>query len=263
MGESDSTLTLQIIIIGMVVLFALALGVIIFFIIYQKRLFAQQQKHQEVEAAYQRELLQIAIQSEEKERSRIGKELHDDVGALLTTTKLYLSQISPKASPEKLAATTEKMYELFERMIQGVRSISQDLRPAILERLGLVEAVKSLVVTVNDLQVARVTFRNTASRIVSKENELNVYRILQELLNNTLKHASATYISIVFTNETSYFTIVYQDDGVGFDESTVQQKKGIGLKNIESRLSALSGKSYYEKVAKGIKLIIQIPITHE
>ncbi|PTX63694.1 signal transduction histidine kinase [Kordia periserrulae] len=263
MGESDSTLTLQIIIIGMVVLFALALGVIVFFIIYQKRLFAQQQKHQQVEAAYQRELLQIAIQSEEKERSRIGKELHDDVGALLTTTKLYLSQISPEASPEKLQATTEKMYALFERMIQGVRSISQDLRPVILERLGLVEAVKSLVATVNDLKVVQIHFTDKTTQTVSKRNELNVYRILQELLNNTLKHAQATKVSILFANEGTNFTIVYQDDGVGFDESTIQQKKGIGLKNIESRLSALLGTLRYEEVSKGIKLIIQIPITHE
>ncbi|MEM6719755.1 MAG: histidine kinase [Bacteroidota bacterium] len=260
MGESESTLTLQIIVIGMGVLFALSFGVIVFFIIYQKRLFAQQQKHQEVEAAYQRELLQIAIQSEEKERSRIGKELHDDVGALLTTTKLYLSQISPEASPEKLEATTEKMYSLFERMIQGVRSISQDLRPAILERLGLVEAVKSMVNTINDLNVVKATFNDFSRKTIAKTHELNMYRILQELVNNTLKHANASEISILFTNELSDFVIVYQDNGVGFDEAILQQKKGIGLKNIESRLSVLSGSFRYEKVSKGIKLTIKIPL---
>lgn len=260
MGQSESTLTLQIIVIGMGVLFVLSFGVIVFFIIYQKRLFAQQQKHQEVEAAYQRELLQIAIQSEEKERSRIGKELHDDVGALLTTTKLYLSQISPEASPEKIEATTKKMEFLFERMIQGVRSISQDLRPAILELLGLVEAVKSMVNTVNDLKVVHVTFDDFSRKIVSKSNELNVYRILQELVNNTLKHANATEISILFKNELTDFIIVYQDNGIGFDTAIVQQKKGIGLKNIESRLSVLSGSFHYEKVSKGIKLTIQIPL---
>lgn len=260
MDTTESAISLQIIIIGMVVLFVLSLAVVVFFIIYQKRLFAQQQKHQQVEAAYQKELLQIAIQSEERERARIGKELHDDVGALLTTTKLYLSQISPKTSPEKLNATTEKMESLFNTMIQGVRSISQDLRPVILERLGLVEAVKSLVNTVNDLKVVQATFSDKASNTVSKENELNVYRILQELLNNTLKHAEATKISIIFKNELSNFVIVYQDDGVGFNQEELQQKKGIGLKNIESRLSVLSGRLKYEEVSKGIKLTIKIPI---
>ncbi|AXG69729.1 oxygen sensor histidine kinase NreB [Kordia sp. SMS9] len=260
MDTSESTLTLQIIIIGMVVLFVLSLGVIVFFIIYQRRLFAQQQKHQQIEAEYQRELLQIAIQSEERERTRIGKELHDDVGALLTTTKLYLSQISPEASPEKLQATTEKMYSLFDTMIQGVRSISQDLRPVILERLGLVEAVKSLVATVNAINMVAVNFEDFSRNTISKENELNVYRILQELINNTLKHAKATEISIIFKSDITNFIIIYKDDGVGFHQNELQQKKGIGLKNIESRLSVLSGSFQFEEVSKGIKITIHIPI---
>jgi signal transduction histidine kinase len=109
MDTAEAAISLQIIIIGMVVLFVLSISVVVFFIIYQKRLFSQQQKHQQVEADYQKELLQVAIQSEERERARIGNELHDDIGALLTTTKLYLSQISPEASPETLKATTEKM----------------------------------------------------------------------------------------------------------------------------------------------------------
>lgn len=260
MGESESTLALQIIVIGMGVLFVLSFGVIVFFIIYQKRLFAQQQKHQEVEAAYQKELLQIAIQSEEKERSRIGKELHDDVGALLTTTKLYLSQISPEASPEKLKATTDKMYSLFETMIQGIRNISQDLRPVILDRLGLEEAINSLVTTVNDLGVITTSFRNDATRMVAKEDALNVYRILQELINNTLKHAEASEISIIFKNEDKNFVIIYKDNGVGFEYDQLQKKKGIGLKNIESRLSVLSGTFSYDTTNKGIKLTIKIPL---
>ncbi len=260
MDTPESTLTLQIIIIGMIALFVLSLGVIVFFIIYQKRLFAQQQKHQQIEAEYQRELLQTAIQSEERERARIGKELHDDVGALLTTTKLYLSQISPEASPEKLQTTTKKMYSLFDVMIQGIRSISQDLRPVVLERLGLVEAVKSLVTTVNDVNVVAVTFEDFSRNGVSKENELNVYRILQELINNTLKHANATEIAIIFKNELSNFVIIYKDNGIGFNEETLQKRKGIGLKNIESRLSVLLGSFSFEKVQKGIKLTIQIPV---
>jgi signal transduction histidine kinase len=260
MDTSESAISLQIIIIGMVVFFVLSLAVIVFFIIYQKRLFAQQQKHQQVEAAYQKELLQIAIQSEERERARIGKELHDDIGALLTTTKLYLSQISPKTSPEKLEATTKKMYSLFNTMIQGVRSISQDLRPAILERLGLSEAVSSMVTTVNELKVVQATFEDIANKTVSKSNELNVYRILQELINNTLKHANATKISILFKNDRSNFVIIYQDNGVGFKLEELKRKKGIGLKNIESRLSILSGELHYENVQKGIKLTIQIPV---
>ena len=263
MDNSGSTITLQIIIIGMVVLFVLSLAVILFFIIYQKRLFAQQQKHQKVESDYQKELLRIAIQSEERERARIGRELHDDVGALLTATKLYLSQISPEVSPEKLTTTVDKMYSLFDTMIQGVRNISQDLRPVILEKLGLMEAVKSLVSTVNDLNVVQVEFIDHTRNAVVKAHELNIYRIIQELLNNTLKHANATEISIIFRNELTDLVIVYIDDGVGIQQDQLQQKKGIGLKNIESRLSVISGTFKFEDTQKGIELTINIPYNHE
>jgi len=259
MGESETTITLQIIIIGMVMLFVLSLAVILFFIIYQKRLLAQQKRHQQVAADYQRELLGIAIESQEKERTRIGKELHDDVGALLTTTKLYLSQISPELSAEELTTTTEKMRSLFDNMIQSVRNISQDLRPVILEKLGLLEAVQNLVQTINDSSKLNVLFVDNTTSSIAKATELNVYRIIQELINNTLKHAMASNISITFSNEANTLKIVYEDDGIGMQQEYLNQK-GIGLRNIESRLSVLEGTIHFNAQKSGMKATIQIPI---
>ncbi|QHI38329.1 Oxygen sensor histidine kinase NreB [Kordia antarctica] len=259
MGESETTITLQIIIIGMIMLFVLALAVILFFIIYQKRLLAQQKKHQEIAAEYQRELLGVAIESQEKERTRIGKELHDDVGALLTTTKLYLSQVSPELSAEELTKTTEKMRSLFDAMIQGVRNISQDLRPVILEKLGLIEAVENLVQTVNDVGTINATFNDFSTSAIAKADELNVYRIMQELINNTLKHAMASNISIAFSNEGTALKITYKDDGIGLQQEYLNQK-GIGLRNIESRLSVLAGTIHFNAQKTGMKAIIKIPI---
>ena len=201
MGESEATINLRIIIIGMVMLFVLSLAVILFFIIYQKRLLAQQKQRQQMAADYQRELLGVAIESQEKERTRIGKELHDDVGALLTTTKLYLSQVSPELSAEELTTTTDKMRSLFDNMIQAVRNISQDLRPVILEKLGLTEAIENLVQTINDVGTLNANFVDYTTISIAKSDELNVYRIIQELINNTLKHAMASNISITFSNE--------------------------------------------------------------
>ena len=259
MGESESTITLQVIIIGMVMFFVLALAVILFFIVYQKRLLAQQKNHQKIEADYQRELLAVAIEGEEKERTRIGKELHDDVGALLTTTKLYLSQVSSELSPEELTTTTDKMRSLFDTMIQGVRNISQDLRPVILEKLGLIEAVASLAQTVNDTGKIKVTFTDFTTSSIAKANELNTYRIIQELINNTLKHALASNMSIMMSTERKTLKIVYEDDGIGMQQEYVNQK-GIGLKNIESRLSVLEGTINFNAQKSGMKATINIPI---
>ncbi|MBC8753260.1 hypothetical protein H2O64_01170 [Kordia sp. YSTF-M3] len=259
MLESETAVNLKIIIIGMVMIFVLALAVILFFIIYQKRLLAQQKKHQQVAADYQRELLGVAIESQEKERTRIGKELHDDVGALLTTTKLYLSQISPELSAEELTATSEKMRSLFDTMIQSVRNISQDLRPVILEKLGLIEAIENLVQTVNDSSKLKAVFVNNSTRSIAKADELNVYRIIQELINNTLKHAMASNITITFNNEGNALEIIYEDDGIGLQQEYLNQK-GIGLRNIESRLSVVSGTIHFNAQKSGMKATLKIPI---
>ncbi|WP_046758111.1 sensor histidine kinase [Kordia jejudonensis] len=258
MGQSESTLTLQVIIIGMIMLFVLALAVILFFIVYQKRLLAQQKNHQKIEADYQRELLAVAIESEEKERTRIGKELHDDVGALLTTTKLYLGQISSKLSPEELTTTTDKMKSLFDNMIQGVRNISQDLRPVILEKLGLLEAVDNLVQTVNNAGKLEATFVDVTTSPIAKANELNTYRIIQELINNTLKHAMASNLSVTIGHEGDMLKIVYEDDGIGLQQEYLNQK-GIGLRNIESRLSVLKGTIHFNAQKMGMKATLKIP----
>lgn len=259
MGKPETIVTSQIIIIGMIMLFVLALAVILFFIIYQKRLLAQQKKHQEIAAEYQRELLGIAIESQEKERTRIGKELHDNVGALLTTTKLYLSQVSPELSAKELTTTTEKMRSLFDNMIQAVRNISQDLRPVILEKLGLKEATESLVQTINDAGAINATFTDYGTSSIAKANELNVYRIIQELINNTLKHAMASNLSVTFSNEGNNFRITYEDDGIGMQQEFLNQK-GIGLKNIESRLSVVAGTMHFNAQKSGMKATINIPI---
>lgn len=258
MGESETTVNLQLIIIGMVMLFVLALAVILFFIIYQKRLLAQQKKHQQLAADYQREMLAVSIESQEKERTRIGKELHDNVGALITTTKLYLSQVSPDLSAEELTTTTQKMSSLLDNMIHGVRDISQDLRPVILEKFGLIAAVESLVETVNDLNTTKAILIDHSTSDIAKTAELNVYRILQELINNTLKHAAASNLSITLSSEQNYTIILYEDDGIGLQQEYLNQK-GIGLRNIESRLSVLEGSIHFNAQQSGMQATLKIP----
>ena len=249
---------LETIIIGMLVIFSLALSVIVFFIIYQKRLLAQQKKHQKLESDYQKELLKTSISSQEEERSRIAKELHDDVGAMLTTTKLYFGQISPQLPAKELEEITVKMSGFFDDMIQSIRSISQDLRPVILEKLGLIEAIHSLVQTIQDSGKMKVIFKNNTTQSISKSKELNLYRIIQELITNTLKHALASVIQLELKNENNSLVILYEDNGKGLNKKNLILKKGLGLKNIESRLSILSGNIYFIEGNSGMKVKIVI-----
>ncbi|MDH7446205.1 sensor histidine kinase [Aquimarina sp. 2201CG14-23] len=260
MGESEEAITLKIIIIGMVVIFLLSLSVIVFFIIYQRRLLAQQKKHQKIESDYQKELLKTSIQSQEEERTRIAKELHDDVGAMLTTTKLYMGQIEPELAPEELTSIVNKIGGFFDDMIRSVRGISQDLRPVVLEKLGFSEAVDSLVQTVRDSGKIKISFVDSTTQNIAKTKELNLYRIIQELITNTLKHAEASNIYIEMKNHDNILILVYEDDGKGLDQKQLQYRKGLGLKNIESRLSILSGTISFQEEKHGMKVQLEIPL---
>ncbi|GAA4273379.1 histidine kinase [Aquimarina gracilis] len=259
MGETEEAIVLKIIIIGMTVLFLLSLSLIIFFILYQRRLLTQQKRHQKIESDYQKELLKTSILSQEEERTRIAKELHDDVGAMLTTTKLYFSQINPELPEDELNEITEKMSGFFDDMIYTVRSISQDLRPVILEKLGLIEAIQSLAQTVNDSGNIEVEFKNNTIKTIAKSKELNIYRIIQELITNTIKHAEASEVGIELKNEDEKLIILYEDNGKGVDQKKLDHKKGLGLKNIESRLSVLSGNMDFLKVSSGMKIKVTCP----
>ena len=179
---------------------------------------------------------------------------------MLTTTKLYFGQITPDLSAKELTAITQKMGVFLDDMIQDVRSISQNLRPVVLEKLGLIEAIQSLVQVISDTGSIEIVFANNASRLIAKSNELNLYRILQELITNTLKHANASEIRVKLANDKENLILLYEDDGKGFEPKNLIAIKGLGLKNIESRLSVLNGEINFLRTDRGIKVKIICPL---
>lgn len=245
MDSSQKGLTLEIIIIGMTVVFILALALIIFFIIYKQRLLKQENIQRVLELEYQKDLLKASIAGQEKERLRVAKELHDDVGAMLTTTKVYFEQFSSAKEAEKQVQLNSKMNQLLGGMIESVRSISHDLRPMVLEKLGLIEAVQTLSNTLNESGKLSIEFNHDGKLECTKDQELNLYRIIQELITNTLKHSQAKLVQIQLSTYDNTLDLLYRDDGIGMDATKSDQKKGIGLKNIESRLSLMSGTIKY------------------
>lgn len=260
MDSTEGGVTVQIFVLAIGIIFILSVFVILFFILYQRRLLAQQMAQQEAEAAYQRDLLTNTINSQEAERNRIAKELHDEIGAMLTTTKLYSSQINPTLTPDQLEAVTHKMNHLFDDMIQNTRRISQDLRPVILEKLGLIEGVESLLKTITDTGLLTIRFEHQLDQSLDKSQELNLYRILQELINNTLKHAQASEVIITLRSKLDGGSLSYSDNGKGIDQDQLKFKRGIGLKNMESRVAVLGGKIDFLAVDKGISIQIEFPL---
>lgn len=253
--DQVSTLTsTELLLAGMAGMFLLALGLIFFFLAYQRRIIKQQKEHQAKEAEYQQQLMRANLLSQEKERNRIGKDLHDGVGAMLTTAKLYFRHLDQEVAPEKFTELKEKAFGLLEETMVSVRRVSHDLRPVVLERLGLVEAIANTVDQINHAGDITVEFKHSEETESDKEYQLNWYRIIQELITNTLKHAGANVISIDLKGTAAQLQVIYQDDGVGLIQGT-QPKSGLGIQNIESRLGLMGGQlEFLEKEGSGICL---------
>ena len=260
MGETEDITLLQVVVIGMLGMFTMTIAIIVFFVIYQKRLLAQQRKHRLIEEAYQKELLVSSIKSQEKERRRIATDLHDEIGALLTTTKLYTDQIDTITSVEELTQLKNKANSLLDETVDNVRRISLDLRPVVLENFGIGEAVESLKTQIAETgDIAIVTDIGQIERF-DYEQELAMYRIVKELINNTLKHAEADRIDIRMNSENGKFHLIYKDDGKGF--SPERQSNGLGLKSIESRLNMLGSEIIYLEADRGIKVSIELNMNY-
>jgi len=241
------------IVIGMIGMFFLTLIIILFVVVYQRKLLKQERKHKAAEEAHQLELLQATIESQEVERDRIGRELHDGVGVMLSTTLMYLDHWKEEDEEGK-ARASKRVDELLHETIDSVRRVSANLRPVVLETLGLAEAIGDLTTTVANASGLNISFRSVYDHRLSQPHELNIYRVVQELLTNALRHAEATKITLEMTASADRFFLKYEDNGKGISKDQLGQK-GLGLKNIESRVNALNGKLKLSNPSEGGLLI--------
>ncbi|MEL6142974.1 MAG: sensor histidine kinase [Bacteroidota bacterium] len=241
MGETEAVFTLSL--IGLIVMLLLALAVVLFYVYYQRRLLEQQQKMGYMRETQQQQLLAATIQSQEEERKRIATDLHDSVGILLTTSQLFIRQI-PEL-PETVEHRKTSL-DLIDNTLANVRAITNNLAPENLFNFGLTAAVEDLVKTTNQLDGLSVHFTNDVAERLPAEQESAVYRIVQELFTNSIKHAKASRIDVELRLQPKRKALLYRDDGVGMNLPTKQNKlskdgHGYGLKNIESRARMLNG----------------------
>ncbi len=243
-----------IVIFGTMGMIILAMGVIVFFFIYQQRMVAKQNELAIQELEHQKSLIHAVIQTREIEQRRIALELHDDVGSTLTAIKFSVPQLTISAEEKEQLSTN------LNNAIQKVRRISNDLLPSILEELGLQTAVRNLIKNLNENTSIEFSAEfGGEERRQPKEVELAYYRVLQELLNNILKYAEATKVEIVLASEPLSLHMVVSDNGKGFvpSDHTERERPSLGLRNMESRIQQIHGNMRYEKLpAAGTKVTV-------
>lgn len=229
--------------IGTFAMLLLAGAIFFFFIVYQKRLLKKELEINLIKAEQQEKILKNTVQEQEKERKRISQDLHDEVGAMLSVVKLNVGRIEKKIEDEKprKLATETKLY--LDEVITQVRRISRDLMPPSLEKLGLSFALEEMVTWINKSDQIKVYLSKSGEPFRFEiKKELAVFRIIQELVNNALKHSNATHISIKSRFTDKYLAVSVTDDGDGFEVEELEST-GLGLKNLESR-SDLMGAAY-------------------
>lgn len=245
----------------------LILGSIIFFLIQKntkrKQLLAEQEKELETQKVTtllkEQELTAIdaMIEGQEKERQRIANDLHDDLGGLMATVKLHFNALKEKQSPELYNKTNELLDEAYNK----VRSVAHAKNSGVMAKKGLLKALNDMAKTVsasNQLQVD--IFDHGLDERLENSLELTIFRIVQELITNIIKHAEASEASIHITKHEDSLNIMVEDNGKGFNTKNIAKKSGMGIHSIDTRIENLGGNVTIEsEIQKGTTVIIDIP----
>lgn len=251
------------ILIGIAAMLCLAIGIILFVILYQRRVINHQIQMRAFNQQKQLELMQASVRSEEQERMRIASELHDDVGATLSSIRLFLHQAERNPGNTGLIRQSK---ELLDESIQKIRDLSHQLQPGTLQYLGLPRALQSLAEMITrsgSVQLELVQQEQWED--LQPDIALSVYRIIQELVNNCIKHSDATWIRLLLHVQDGCDAISLAHNGHGLTEQGYQEqllKKGaIGLKNIETRLKSANIRLVFQEMKDEIYTVtLRLPI---
>jgi two-component system, NarL family, sensor kinase len=223
----------------------------------------QQQRIRELEKDKQLVAVDSMLQGQEEERSRLAKDLHDGLGGLLSGVKFSLSNMKDNLiiTPDNMAVF-ERSLDMIDTSIKELRRVAHNMMPELLTKFGLDEALKEYCNTINATNLLSVKYQSMGmdSRI-EKSSEIIIYRIIQELLNNIMKHAAATEAIVQLVKEDGRFSIIVEDNGKGFDTAMLKNNKGAGLSNIQSRVDYLKGRlDIHSEAGKGTLVNIEFNI---
>jgi len=204
--------------------------------------------------------LTALLEGQEQERGRLAQDLHDGLGGLLSGTKLQLSNLNPHQS-ENIEEGISKSINQIDGAVEELRRVAHNLMPDLLMKYGLEAAIKEFATRMSNTSLDIHTEFIKYSNSISEEKQLIIYRIIQELVNNAIKHAHTSEIIIQISEEENVLHITVEDNGKGFDHKKLDVKKTAGFHNIESRIQFLKGTmNITSELNIGTSIELQIPI---
>ncbi|MBS1633704.1 MAG: two-component sensor histidine kinase [Bacteroidetes bacterium] len=253
--------------LGTLGMMILTIGLILFIIFHQRKVIRYQTRLQQMEQEQQKILLKASIRLQEEERQRLAADLHDDAGPLLATARLYLNENLVNQDKATQLQSIFQARQIIDDTIQLIRNISHSLLPPTLKNFGLESAINDLFQKLSGSGSINASsrFHEYKERLKS-DNELIVFRVVQELVNNILKHSSASFIHLTQNVHDDKFYLRIHHDGKGLVQADFDKlnksNTGLGLKNISSRLKVVHGNINFEKDISQTyyKVTIEMPI---
>jgi two-component system NarL family sensor kinase len=266
LDSSTTTHISPVLFLGTIGMILLAVALILFIIFHQRRVMRYQQRIQIMEAEHQKMLLRASIKLQEEERTRLAADLHDDAGPLLATARLYLNDNLVNLDKAAQMQSIFNAKQIIDETINLIRNISHSLMPPTLKNFGLESAVNDFFQKISNSGSINASSRFHDYKVRLKaEKELILFRIIQELINNILKHSKASFIHLTQHDGTDKIIIRLHHDGKGLTQDEFLRftkfKDGLGLKNIQSRLRVIHSDILYEEDASQslFKVTIDIP----
>ena len=255
----NEKIIIQALVYGIIFLVFITTGLILFFHYSRQKIVQKELEKAALKLENQQKILQTSIDIQERERKRIAQDLHDAISSKLNIVSLSTNVLLvDKTINEKQRKTLEQILEITSGTLESSRKIAHDLLPPILDKFGLKAALEELFEEYTTNTSIEIESNIEELSKLSKTNQLHVFRIVQELINNSLRHGKANELVIYMEQNTTGFVLRYQDNGIGFTVKEAKEKPGIGLQNIKSRIKILNGKLKMESTPNsGSQFIIR------
>ncbi len=230
-------------------------GIVVLFLIYQKRQLKYILEKKELSNQFQRELLKTRMEAQEETLNQLGIDLHDNIGQLLTSSKILMAMAGREDDP---APKLQLADEAISQAIHELRAMSKALNTKWLEKFSLIENLQAESNRITASKELSITLQHPASIDMPVDRQIMLFRIVQEALQNSIKHAKASMVSIVAEQKDNNLEVSITDNGIGFDVNNMAIQ-GVGVTNIRHRAQLMGGVATWNSNSEGTTVSIQLP----
>ena len=260
MGKLQEQDIPTLILLGTLGMLLLIGGIGLFLLVYQKRVLKEKQRRTAQELDFQSRMIKLQLESQEHERKRIGADLHDSLGSLLWGAKVNAAFIQRSISMnDEIEISFKDLSQILDEGVEVVRRIAWELTPEAFQYSGLSASISKLCERFNGKGI-EIRIRENDIRLWNDDRALQVFRVIQELISNTIKHSGASVLELVISWFENEIQIGVRDNGSGLKRELNQ--KGVGLWNVDQRIRQLGGEIQigHPPIGTGVEINIRIPL---